>query len=43
MTKKPETFIQKKLIKRKDGLWEYFHKEGNLTKTETYKNGKLIE
>jgi antitoxin component YwqK of YwqJK toxin-antitoxin module len=25
------------------GLWEYFDEEGNLTKTEEYKDGELIE
>ncbi len=26
-----------------DGLWEDFDRNGNLTKTETYRNGVLIE
>ena len=26
-----------------DGLFENFDEEGNLTKTETYKNGVLVE
>ena len=26
-----------------DGLWEYFDKDGNLTKTEEYKDGELVE
>ena len=26
-----------------DGLWEVFDEEGNLTKSETWENGKLIE
>ena len=26
-----------------DGLWEHFDEEGNLTKSETWENGKLIE
>mgnify|MGYP000173205590 CR=1 FL=1 len=28
---------------RKDGSWEYFNEDGNLTKTETYKDGELVE
>ena len=28
---------------KKDGLWEYFDEKGNLTKSETWENGKLIE
>lgn len=27
----------------KDGLWEYFDEEGNLTKTEKYMNGELVD
>ena len=26
-----------------EGLWEYFDEEGNLTKTEEYKDGELVE
>ena len=26
-----------------DGLWEHFDEEGNLTKSETWENGKMIE
>ena len=26
-----------------DGLWEYFDEDGNLTNTEEYKDGELIE
>jgi antitoxin component YwqK of YwqJK toxin-antitoxin module len=32
---------EKEIIK--DGLWEYFDKEGNLTKSETWENEKLVE
>lgn len=28
---------------KKDGIWNYFDKKGSLTKTEIYKNGKLIK
>jgi len=28
---------------KKDGLWEYFDEDGNLTETKEYKNGELIE
>jgi len=28
---------------RKEGLWEYFNEDGSLTRTETYKDGKLVE
>ena len=27
----------------KDGLCEYFDEEGNLTKSETWENGKLVD
>ena len=27
----------------KDGPWEYFDEEGNLTKTEKYMNGELVD
>ena len=30
-------------VGRKDGSWEYFDEDGNLTKTEIYKDGKLVE
>ena len=43
MTKKPETVKEEDLIERKDGLWEHFDEEGNLTKTEEYKDGELVE
>jgi len=26
-----------------DGLWEYFDESGNLTKTEEWKDGELVE
>ena len=25
------------------GLWEYFDEDGNLTSTQTYRNGELVE
>tara|TARA_B110000014_G_C19729925_1_gene381194 strand:- start:157 stop:300 length:144 start_codon:yes stop_codon:yes gene_type:complete len=28
---------------KKEGLWEHFDEEGELTKSETWENGKLIE
>jgi len=28
---------------KKDGLWETFDEDGNLTKTEEYKDGELVE
>ena len=28
---------------KKDGLWTFWDKEGNVTKTETYKKGKLVK
>jgi len=28
---------------KKDGLWEYFDEEGNLTKSETWEKEKLVE
>ena len=28
---------------KNNGIWEYHDKEGNLTKTEEYKDGELIE
>ena len=28
---------------KKDGLWEDFDTNGNLTKTETWENGELVE
>ena len=27
---------------QKDGLWEYFNKDGALIRTETWKEGKII-
>jgi len=30
-------------IGSKDGFWEYFNEDGDLTKTETYKNEELVE
>ena len=27
----------------KDGLWEYFDENGNLTETKEWKDGELIE
>jgi antitoxin component YwqK of YwqJK toxin-antitoxin module len=28
---------------KKYGLWTYWDEEGNVTKTETYKDGELVE
>jgi antitoxin component YwqK of YwqJK toxin-antitoxin module len=27
----------------KDGVWTFWDKEGNVTKTETYKDGELVK
>ena len=27
----------------REGLWEYFNEDGSLTRTESYKDGKLVE
>ena len=28
---------------KQDGLWEFFDRNGNLTKTETWENGEVVE
>ena len=32
-----------KVSGKEDSLWVYFNQDGSLNKTETYKDGKLVE
>jgi len=43
MTDEKKTKIKKYKDGKHEGLWESFDEEGNLTKTEEYKDGELVE